>query len=45
MIMSMGMLRAENLGAVPILVGCEHRLKAIWAMAVDMKGSMGSAVR
>ena len=39
------MREPEKVGATPILVGCDHRLKAIWAMAVNMKGPIDSAVK
>ena len=35
----------EKLRATPILVGCDHRSKTIWAMAVNMKGPIDSAVK
>ena len=34
----------DKVGASPALIGCDHRSKAIWAMAVDSKGPMQSAV-
>ena len=36
---------SENLGATPILVGCDHRSKATRAMAVNTKGPSDSAVK
>ena len=38
------MREPEKLGATPILIGCAHQSKAIWAMAVNMKGPTDSAV-
>ena len=34
----------DKVGASPALIGYDHRSKAIWAMAVDSKGPMQSAV-
>ena len=34
----------DKIGAAPVLMGCDHRSKAIWAMAVDLKGPTQSAV-
>ena len=28
----------DKVGASPVLIGGDHRSKAIWAMAVDLKG-------
>ena len=39
------MIKPEKIGAAPILVGCDHRSKAIWAMTANMKGQTDSAVR
>ena len=34
-----------KVGASPVLIRCLHRSKAIWAMAVDIKGPTQSAVK
>ena len=34
----------DKVGASPVLIGCDHRSKAIWAMAVDIKGPTQLAV-
>ena len=34
----------DKVGASPVLIGCDHRSKAIWAMPVDIKGPTQSAV-
>ena len=39
------MSEPEKIGATPILVGCDHRSNAIWAMAVNTKGPTESAVK
>ena len=33
----------DQVGSSPVLIGCNHRSKAIWAMAVDIKGPTQSA--
>jgi len=35
----------DKVGASPVLIGCDHISKAIWAMAVDLKGPTQSAVK
>ena len=40
-----GQKEPEKIGATPILVGCDHRSKAIWAMATNTKGPTESAVK
>ena len=35
----------DMVGASPVLIGCDHRSKGIWAMAVDFKGPTQSAVK
>ena len=35
----------DKVGASPVLIGCDHRSKAIWEMAVDIKGPTQSAVK
>ena len=39
------MSEPDKIGATPILVGCDHRSEAIWAMALKMKGPTESAVK
>ena len=39
------MSEPKKLGATPILVGCDHRSKAIGAMALNMKRPTDSAVK
>ena len=39
------MKEVDKVGATPILVGCDHRSKAVWAMATNMKGPTDSAVK
>ena len=41
--MEKDMKETDRVGATPILVGCDHRSKAIWAMATNMKGPTDSA--
>ena len=35
----------DKVGASLVLIGCDHRSKANWAMAVDIKGPTQSAVK
>ena len=39
------MTNEDKVGASPVLSGCDHRSKAIWAMAVDIKGPTHSAAK
>ena len=43
--MERDMKATDKVGATPILVGCDHRSKAIWAMATNTKGQTESAVK
>ena len=43
--MDRDMKDVDKVGATPILVGCDHRSKAVWAMATNMKGPTDSAVK
>ena len=43
--MERDMKEVDKVGATPILVGCDHRSKAVWAMATNMKGPTDSAVK
>ena len=35
----------DEVGASPVLMGGDHRSKAIWAMSVDFKGPTQAAVK
>ena len=35
----------EKVGAIPVLVGHDHRSKAIWAVVIDQKGPTPAAVK
>ena len=39
------MMHKNKVGASPVLIGCDHKSKAIWAMAVNIKGPTQSAVK
>ena len=43
--MERDMKDADKVGATPILVGCDHQSKAVWAMATSTKGPTDSAVK
>ena len=43
--MERDMKEADKIGATPILVGCDHQSKAVWAMATNTKGPTDSAVK
>ena len=43
--MERDMREVDKVGATPILVGRDHRSKAVWAMATNMKGPTDAAVK
>ena len=43
--MERDMKEVNKVGATPILDGCDHRSKAVWFMATNMKGPTDSAVK
>ena len=43
--MERDMKDVDKVGATPIIVGCDHQSKAVWAMATSTKGPTDSAVK